>query len=206
MSKLVVEKLVEVPVQTKPAGGGCHPGWRGWLFTTLVSSPDNAHVEGGSTSGEEFEVEKPRSTLPHYYPLSPSLSSSEAKEQARLKVYPARLKFESQDRIQARQAKFQLPSLNSLSLGVPLTLVCCTKDWFDTIKMLLECGEWSQGKKIKAYLFLRWCCFDACSLPSQLWLECCVSSSCAFYIFCIYTLTSPGCCNLYLKCCSRPLL
>lgn len=43
--------------------------------------PDNGVVEGSSTSGEEAEILGPLATLPHYDPLSPTLSSPGSKEQ-----------------------------------------------------------------------------------------------------------------------------
>lgn len=70
--------------------------------------PTNADVEAGSDSGEELEMTKPRLMLPCFDPHSPSLSSPATKEQAGLKVRLARLKLESQARIQARQAEIQM--------------------------------------------------------------------------------------------------
>lgn len=69
--------------------------WRGGRLPLEGAPLSQADSEGGSTSGEEVEVGKPPATLPRYYPLSPSFSSSGSKERAPLKVSLARLNLES---------------------------------------------------------------------------------------------------------------
>lgn len=104
VSKLVELKLVEIPVQTKPSVvENVTLGGEARCLPLKGTPPKSANGEDGSSSNETLEVPKPSTTLPRYVPLSPA-----SKEQARLKVHIVRLKLESQEKIQVRQAELQM--------------------------------------------------------------------------------------------------
>lgn len=111
LKKLVLDKLVELQLVEASE-----------LTASAMVEDDNLGgeacrllLEGAPPSQEEVEVGKPPATVPLSDPPSPSLSSAESKEQARLKIRLARLKLESQEKIQARQAELSLQRRESHS-------------------------------------------------------------------------------------------